>query len=93
MVIVTKLLQIVCVGNVARINATFAVLHDDVDSKFVVVEQFSLLRQHIELLDAAGRLSYAPTKEHIEPIPFLFAHLHDAAHVQGLHQCHHWHGR
>ena len=75
LVIVTKLLQIVGVGNVARVNATPAILHDDVDSKTVVLEQFSLLGQHIELLDATGRLSYAPTKEHIEPIPFPFTHL------------------
>ena len=60
LVIVTKLLQIVCVGNVARVNATFVILHDDVDGKLVVVEQFSFLGQHMELLDAAGCLSYAP---------------------------------
>jgi len=92
LIITIELLQVIRIRDITRVDIAFAVLHDDIDGKPVELEQFSLLRQQVKLLNILGRPAYAPAHQCVKLHATLLADFYQAGDIKCFHQRHHWHG-
>ena len=91
-IIFCKLMNVVVIWNVARIDGAQNVLDNHVDGEPVVLIQFALLGQEVELIDAACHLADAPAQQHVETELVPLAVSHQPAYIPRLNQRHHGHG-
>ncbi len=91
-IVLAELFQIICIQDVARVDATFFVVHYHVDGKPIVLIQFPLLRQQIELVHPTGNFADAPAQEHIEFHIPATTYLRQSRHIERLRERHHRHG-
>jgi len=92
-IIMSELLQVVAVGNIAVADAALHVIDNHIDSQPVIFEQLAVLGQQVELWNLTGGLAYAPAQEHVELQPLPPARLPQTRHVKGLDERHHRHRR
>ena len=80
-------------GDVAGTHLTPAVRDNSVHGDGVILHQLPSDRQHVELLDAAGRPSDTPAHQHIQLQPFPPAEPDEPRHIHCLYQRDHRHRR
>ena len=61
LIIIGKLLQVTTKRDVTRIDGAAHVLYNDIDGKPVKLIHLSIFGQHVELINCACCLAYAPT--------------------------------
>ena len=86
-------MQVIGVGDIARIDAALAVVHNDVDGYLVETIELAFLQQEVELVNLTSRLADAPAKKGVELDACALAGLYQTADVQCFHHGDHWHGR
>ena len=92
-IVFSKLLNIIGVCNITRINSPFAIVHNNIDGNAVIFEKFVFSGQKIELVHVTCSLPYTPTQQSIEFSTRFSAHFQHFAHIKRLSQCHHRHRR
>ena len=75
--------------NIARIDAAFAILHNHIDGKLVVMEQLFSYWQRVELLYFAGGLADAPAHQHVEFHVSSLTDFHQSRHIERLDERYH----
>ena len=88
-VVAAELLQVVAIRDIAKADATFCVVDDDIQRQTVESVELLLGGQQVELIEGAGGTSDAPAKQHIELHVLAPADLPQSRHVDGLDNSHH----
>ena len=74
-IVFSKLLNIIGVCNITRINSPFAIVHNNIDGNAVIFEKFVFFGQKIELVHVACSLSDTPTQQSVEFYTTSFTHI------------------
>ena len=80
------------IWDVARVDAAFLVVDDDIDGDAVILVHLAFNGQHIKFLHLTGCIADAPTEECVQLDVSFLAYSMDAGDVESLGQCHHRHG-
>ena len=83
--------QVIGTGYVARTDLALPIEHNSIHGEGVVLHQFAVHWQEVELFDAAGGFADAIAHQHIELHACLAAEVHKARHVQRLEERDHRH--
>ena len=90
-IVAIELLYVIGVRNVAGVDASLAVLYNDVNGKLIIAIQLPIYRQRKELLHWTRSLAYTPTQQCGELQAALLPYLYQAGDIKIFHQRYHRH--
>ena len=84
--------EVIGIWDIARVDATFLVVDDNIDSKIIVLKHLALNGQHVKFFYLTSSFANAPADECVQLDVSFLACLMDVGDVESLGQCDHRHG-